>query len=89
MGKAYTPEVASGATSSQVRTNFMSLNGATPLTTFGSGNAPSGNRHVNATPGAFNNPTHGASLIGNSGQHVQNKEVRNATNGIPHISMKP
>jgi hypothetical protein len=65
--------------------------GSTPLTTYHGGPSPSGNPHVNNATHAFNTPTHGASLTGagSNGVHVQNNEVRNSANGIPHIVMKP
>jgi hypothetical protein len=92
--KAYTPETASGNTSSAVRTPQVAslknsaLMGSTPLTTFHSGMNPSGNPHVNSAPHAFNTPTQPAILSGGVGHH-QNNEVRNPTNGVPHIMMKP
>lgn len=89
MGKAYTPTVASSNTSSPVKTNFGQLKGTSPLQSFKAAPQPNGNPHVRIGPQSFNTPSHGAGLIGNSGQHVQNMEVRNPVNGIPHIPMKP
>lgn len=87
MGKAYTPTIASSNTSSPVRNISMSLNGQSPLSTFGSGHSPS-NMHTNNGPQAFNTPTHGATLLGGAnGAHIQNKETR--TNGVPHTSWMP
>lgn len=84
--KAYTPEVASGATSSPVKTNMAQLAGTSPLQKFGAAPQPTGNPHVRIGPQAFNAPAKG--LIGNSGQHTQN-EMRTSVNGVPHIHMGP
>jgi hypothetical protein len=66
-----------------------SLEGHMPLTKFGSGPQPTGNPHVQNGMG-FHTPSHGSTLLsGAQGAHIQNPEVRNATNGVAHISMKP
>ncbi len=91
--KAYTPETASGNTSSAVRTPQVaslknsSLMGSTPMHTYGSGPSPSGNSHVDTSPHAFASPS--PQLTSGGVGHVQHPEVRNPTNGIAHISMKP
>jgi hypothetical protein len=92
--KAFTPETASGNTSSAVKVPQVAsiknsaLMGSTPLTSFHSGPSPSGNPHTNMAPGAFKTPTQPSLLAGAVGHH-QNSEVRNPTNGVQHISMKP
>ena len=89
MGKAYTPTIASSNTSSPVKTNMAQLKGTSPLQSYKSDPQPNGNPHVRIGPQSFNQPSHGSGLIGNSGQHVQNAEMRNPTNGVPHIHMGP
>jgi hypothetical protein len=92
--KAYTPEVASGNTSSAVKVPQVgsikdsALMGSTPLTSFHGGPSPSGNSHVNSAPAAFHTPTQPNLLKGGVG-NFQNKEQRNPVNGIPHLSMAP
>lgn len=91
--KAYTPEVASGNTSSAVKTPQVAnvknsaLMGSTPLTSFHAP-SPSGNPHTAMEPHAFASPTQPKLTSGGVG-HFQNKEVRNPANGIGHISMAP
>lgn len=92
--KAYTPEVASGNTSSAVKVPQVAsvknsaLMGSTPLQKFGGGPSPSGNPHTNMAPHAFQTPTQTNLTSGGVGHH-QNTEMRNPTNGVPHISMAP
>jgi hypothetical protein len=64
-----------------------SLEGHMPLTKFGSGPQPTGNPHVKDGMN-FTAPTQSSLLTGGTGHH-QNLEMRNPTNGVPHISMKP
>jgi hypothetical protein len=66
----------------------MALQGLQPMAKYGSGMNPM-NAHTQGAPHAFATPSHGQALLNNSGQHIQNTEVRNPVNGIPHISMKP
>lgn len=89
MGSPYKPTIASSNTGKPILQGNKMLPAVAPMTGYGTANAPSGHIHNNVGPAAFNTPTHGAGLIGNSGQHVQNKEMRNPKNGIAHISMKP
>ena len=64
-----------------------SLEGHMPLTKFGSGPQPTGNPHVQ--DGAkFTQHTQPSLLTGGVGHH-QNMEMRNPTNGVPHIHMTP
>jgi hypothetical protein len=92
--KAYTPEVASGNTSSAVKTPQVAnlkdsaLEGSTPLTSFHSGPSPSGTPHTASAPHAFNSPTQPKLTSGGVGHH-QNLEMRNPVNGIPTIKMAP
>lgn len=89
--KAYTPEQASGSTSSAVRTPQVAsvknsaLMGSTPLNSY-HGQQVTG-PHVTAAH-AFNTPSQPAILTGGVGHH-QNQEVRNPSNGVPHLPMKP
>jgi hypothetical protein len=87
--KAYTPEVASGATSSAVKVPQVasvknsSLMGSTPLQTYHSGMQPSGAPHVGQGPAAFSSPAKMPA------QGAMTRETRNPSNGVPHISMHP
>ena len=64
-----------------------SLEGHMSLTKFGSGPQPTGNPHVKDGMN-FNQHTQPSLLTGGVGHH-QNIEMRNPTNGVAHISMKP
>lgn len=86
--KAYTPEVASGATSSPVKTNMASLNGSSPLSKFKSAPQPNANPHVRIGPAAFATPMHAAAYGGAMAPSATH-ETRTSTNGVPHINMHP
>jgi hypothetical protein len=85
--KAYTPEVASGNTSSPVRNPFnMSLNGAKPLTTFHGGSAVGGTPHSKAGVASFATPMHAAAYNGAMAPKITHEQ---RSGGVPHISMHP
>lgn len=84
MGKAYTPEVASGNTSSPVRTNLMGLQGAKALTTFSSGGT-SGTPHNAQGVGAFKAPSQGAHFSAPKAAVTHEKR----SSEVPHVNMHP
>jgi hypothetical protein len=82
--KAYTPEVASGSTSSPVKTNFQSLATTVAAT-------PKSSPQANANPlrkGSVPNFTKSSSVP--QGQHANTfNQYEQRSGGVPHISMKP
>lgn len=87
--KAFTPETASGNTSSAVKVPQVAsvknsaLMGSTPLNKYSSSMDPSGAPHVGKGPGAFSSP------MKMPAQGPVTHETRNPSNGVPHISMHP
>jgi hypothetical protein len=88
--KAYTPEVASGNTSSAVKVPQVSsiknsaLGNSTPMVTPKMDN-PSGSPHTPGVIKSFNTPSQPHLLSGGVG-HVQHES---RSGGVPHIPMVP
>ncbi len=93
MSSAFQPEKASGQTGAAVRSprpltvQNSTLEGKTPLSSYGHGPQPTGNPHTNSGPNAFAKPMHNYSG-GMQGAAVTH-ETRGGTGGIPHVNMHP
>jgi hypothetical protein len=94
MGSAFHPTVASSIASSSVRQPMVAANpsiknagGIAPAKPMAAvtGKSTASPVHLSAVPQVGNQHSQGAKLTNNSGQHIQNPEMRNAA--VPHVHM--